>query len=443
MFRSTSLRLAALYTAAFALSVVALGAITLLATRTALRQQFDARIEAESSALADEFRTEGLAGVAQAVQERERTRGALIYGFEAPGRAAAGRLALLRAPLGWSKARIGEQTHPKSILVLTTALPGGYRLSVGDDDDRAEALQLAVLRDFALAFAGVVVLGIVGGYGLSRDVHWRLASMSGAVEAIIDGDLSRRMPLRGSDDELDRVAGAFNRMLDRISVLMESLRHVSNDIAHDLRTPLTRLRHRLEAAAVADSEAQRTQEIDAALEDCDAILGTFAALLRISQVESGARRSAFQPTDLSEIARTVGEAYAPSAEELGQTVCTAAAGSAWVQGDRDLLVQMAANLVENSLRHGGPRANVVIGVKTEAGRAALFVGDDGPGVPPEERERIFERFYRMERSRSTPGDGLGLALVAAVARLHGAGLRLEERAPGVETVVSFAPTSAA
>ncbi len=301
MFRSTSLRLAALYTAAFAVSVVILGTLTLLTTRATLRQQFDARINAEAAALAQEFRTEGLSGVVQAVEERDRTPGALDYGLDRPdGHPVAGRLAGRRSPLGWSTLSASQREgETESIRVLTTVLPTGFRLVVGDDDERSEALQETVLQGFGWAFAGVVVLGILGGYGLSYGVHRRLAAMSGAAEAIIDGDLGRRIPVSGSDDDLDRLAMTFNRMLDRIAALMESLRQVSTDIAHDLRTPLTRLRQRLEASRTLLADDERAESVTGALDDVDAILDTFAALLRIAQIEGGARRAGFRPVDLA------------------------------------------------------------------------------------------------------------------------------------------------
>jgi len=439
VFRSTSVRLAALYTAAFAVSVVVLGAITLIATRSALNRQFDSRISAESAALAQEFHTEGLSGVVQAVEERERTPGALDYGLSGPkGEPVAGRLAGSPTPLGWSKLRMRQPREaPESLRVLTTTLPEGYRLVVGDDDETSEGLQATVFEGFALAFAGVVVLGILGGYGLSFDVHRRLAAMTAAAEAIIDGDLGRRIPVRGSDDDLDRLAVTFNRMLDRIAALMDSLRQVSGDIAHDLRTPLTRLRQRLEASRTLKASAERAEAVAGALEDVDAILDTFAALLRIAQIEGGARRTAFQAVDLAGLARSVVDDFAPSAEDAGQTLVVEATGPLMVEGDRELLTQMLVNLVENALRHAGAHAQVKVLAQREGASAVVCVIDNGPGVPQAERERIFDRFYRLERSRSTPGSGLGLALVAAVARLHGATVGLRDARPGLGVRVVF------
>lgn len=435
MWRSSSLRLAALYTAIFALSLAGLGGVTLLATRAALSREFDGRIQAEAMALAQEYRTEGLSGVVQAVRERDSTPGALDYGFEtAAGVATAGRLAGAHAPLGWSTLKTRESGEDgEATRVFVMALPNGSRLLVGDDVERMSAVDDVVLRGFAAAFAGVLVIGTVGGLALSRAVHRRLADISGTAEAIIDGDLTRRVPMRGSGDDLDRLAATINRMLDRISALMESLRQVSNDIAHDLRTPLTRLRQRLEL----DS---RGGALEPALQDLDAILETFAALLRIAQIEGGARRAGFQRVDLAAIAATVCEAFTPSAEEGGRTLTLETEAPAETIGDRELLTQALANLVENGLIHTpvGARLRIVVRGLAEGG-AAVSVIDDGPGVPAAERDRVFDRFYRLERSRSTPGNGLGLALVAAVARLHEARLDLLDAQPGLEARLSFAP----
>ena len=441
MHRSFSLRLATLYTAAFALAVVVVGAITLLATRAALRQQFDSRINAEAAGLAQEFRTEGLSSVIQAVGERDRSPGALDYGLQgAHGEPVAGKLAQAKAPLGWSTLR--KSGEIESIRVLTTALPDGHRLVVGNVDEQSEALQHTVLQGFAWAFAGVVVLGFLGGYGLSRAVHRRLATMTDAAEAIIEGDLARRIPEQGSDDDLDRVAATFNRMLDRIATLMETLRQVSDDIAHDLRTPLTRLRQRLEASLTLETAQERAEAIGGALADMDAILETFAGLLRIAQIEGGARRTAFRPFDLAPLARTVVEAFTPSAEDAGQALSVESASPLVVEGDPELLTQMLVNLVDNALRHAGPGAQIRVRAAAQGADAVISVTDNGPGVPEGERARVFDRFYRLERSRSTPGSGLGLALVAAVVRLHGASVGLADAGPGLEVRVTLRGRSA-
>lgn len=437
MFRSTSLRLAALYTTVFAISVAALGALTLFATRAALSEQFEARIASESAALAQEYLTEGFAGVLQAIQERDRTPGALDYGLRGPrGEPLAGSLAKSDAPPGWSTVVLpSTEGRREPVRILTTRLPDGHWLLVGDDEQRIEAVDGAVLRGFGGAFVGLVVLGVLGGFALSRDVHRRLAAISGTAEAIIDGDLARRVPVRGSDDDLDRLAITINRMLDRIAQLMESLRQVSNDVAHDLRTPLTRLRQRLEMSL--GSEAERGAAIEGALTDLDAILDTFAALLRIAQIEGGARRAGFRPTDLSAIAGNVADAFMPSAEDVQRIIVLDAPSPLLIEGDPELLTQMVVNLVENALRHTPAGARIVVQTSRRNGQPTLAVIDDGPGVPEAERERVFDRFHRLEASRSTPGSGLGLALVAAVARLHGGEATLRDAGPGLEARVSF------
>lgn len=434
--RSTSLRLAILYTAAFAVAVVALGALTLLATRAALADQFETRIRAESAALVQEYAGEGLKGLIDAVRERDSTPGMLDYGLqEASGAPLAGRLAGPRAPLGWSSVTIRAAGRAKRVRTFAVALSDGRRLIVGDDADRIDSLDRVFIRAFGVAFLGVVVLGAAGGYALSAGVHRRLSAISNTAEAIIGGDLGRRVPLRGADDDLDRLAGAINRMLDRIEALMESHRQVSTDIAHDLRTPLTRLRQRLEAGLRSQDAQEAT--LEGALDDLDAILVTFAALLRISQIEGGARRAGFRPCDLAVIAAQVVEAFAPSAEDAGQLLLLAMNAATPVDGDAELLTQMLVNLVENGLRHAGDGARIVVGVGVLEGRPVLTVADDGPGVPEAERSRLFDRFYRLERSRSTPGSGLGLSLVMAVAGLHDAEVRLLDRRPGLEARVTF------
>lgn len=437
MLRSTSLRLAVFYTLGFALSVVLLGALTLYSTRAALSVQFDSRIQAEAAALTQEFKTEGLDGVLQAVRERDRTPGALDYGLIAPdGVPLAGRFSKTVSQAGWATIRAPQRDgEVEPLRALTTVLPGGYRLIIGDDRERIEALDLVVLKGFAGALAGVVILGVAGGIAFSRDVHRRLSAISGTAEAIIDGDLTRRVPARGSSDDIDRLAHTFNRMLDRIGALMESLRQVSNDVAHDLRTPLTRLRQRLETAQA--SEGERAEAIDGALRDLDSILETFAALLRIAQIEGGARRAGFRQVRLRELSATVVDAFAPSAEEAGQSLLLEPGEDLVIEGDAELLAQMLVNLIENALRHTGEGAKIRVGVGRIDRAPALWVVDDGPGVPEGEHARLFDRFYRLERSRSAPGSGLGLALVAAVAKLHEAAVRLSDAGPGLRAEVIF------
>ncbi|MGA0602403.1 sensor histidine kinase [Caulobacter sp. KR2-114] len=439
VFRSASLRLAAIYAGAFLAAVLVLGLVTLLTLRTALNRQFDARIQSEAAALVQEYRTEGVTGVAQAVEERDRTPGALDYGLIGPGgRAVAGRLAAAPVGPGWSQLKLTlPHARRETVRILSTGLGGGYRLLVGGDDEGVDSVYAMLAQRMLAAIAAVAAIGAALGYALGSSMRRRVSAITNAAEAIIDGDLSRRVPVPGVGDDLDHLAATFNRMLDRIQALMESLRQVSNDIAHDLRTPLTRLRSRLESQLGAAGRAGAKAPLEAALADLDAILETFAALLRIAQIEGGARRAAFRRTDLAEVCRTVVEAFAPSAEDADISLRLDDHGPLVVDGDSELLTQMVVNLVENGLRHAGRGATVTVGATADGARVVLGVVDNGPGVPAAERERLFDRFYRLERSRSTPGSGLGLAMVAAVARLHGAEVSLQDASPGLAAVVAF------
>ncbi len=283
-----------------------------------------------------------------------------------------------------------------------------------------------------------LLLGAAGGIWLSQVFLYRVDAISRTAEAIIDGDLTQRVPLRGTGDDLDRLAETLNRMLDRMDRLLESVRQASNNIAHDLRTPLTRLGQRLEEARTQVRSADGQQRaLDAAKAEVDALLGTFAALLRIAEVEAGAQRAAFRRVDLSAVVATVAEAFAPSAEEAGYTLVAEVAPGIAVHGDRELLTQALVNLVENALRHTPPGTQVRLLLRAQAGRAVMAVEDNGPGIPEAERDQVLRRFYRLDHSRSTPGSGLGLSLVAAVAELHGAELRLEDAKPGLRVVINL------
>ena len=440
MIRSYNLRLSAFFTAAFALSVVILGVVTLLNARAALNGQFNERIVSDSNAMLQRYKTEGLAGVRISIHEHDLTPGALDFGLQSPaGTAIAGNFSRVRAHLGWSTVGIAGHaaTEEGPSRIYVTQLPNGYRLIVGDSVARINVIDSVLVRSFGVAFVGVLLLGGVGGFTLSRTVGQRIASITETAEAIIDGDMASRVPVRGTDDELDRLACTLNRMLDRIAALMDSLRQVSTDIAHDLRTPLTRLRQRLETILGRPDGGESRDALESALNELDDILATFAALLRISQIEGGARRAAFRPVDLAAVAGTVVDAFRPSAEENGQSLSLAPGPPLHIDGDKALLTQMLANLVENALRHAGDKADVTVGWRCVRGQITLYVTDNGPGIPASERERVFDRFHRLEASRSTPGSGLGLALVAAVARLHGAEASLHDACPGLTARIVF------
>ena len=353
------------------------------------------------------YRAAGSNGVVASIHEHDATPGALDYGLQsADGTPVAGALGLARSRHGWGDMIVSGPTEVAGpSRILTTVLPNGDRLLVGDDLRRITAVDGLVVRSFTLAFLGVLILGAAGGYLLRRDMQRRIASITNTAQAIIDGDLGRRVPLGDGDEELAQLSRTLNRMLDRIAGLMDNLRQVSSDVAHELRTPLTRLRQRLEnalAAAAAGASADR-MGLEGALDEFDEILATFAALLRIAQVEAGARKAAFRPVELGEVTRKVVEAFRPSAEDAGVDLSCEIEPPAWASGDGELITQMLANLVENALTHAreGGWARVVCR-REPGGAIVLAVLDGGPGVPDEEREKLFTRFRRTRAESFVP-----------------------------------------
>ncbi len=443
--RTASFRLAGLYALLFAASAVILGAVVFWITRAALEQQLTARIETEIAFLRDEYRAGGLARLVDDVTVRERGASGLDYLVQAAdGARLAGEMPALGARRGWLDVEPGAMTEdgdsPEPLRAFAVTLPGGVAIAVGDDLGRIADAEEAILTAFAWAVVATVLLAVGGGAWLSGAFLRRVDAIARTAEAIIGGDLARRIPIHGAGDELDRLAATLNRMLDRVGALMDSLRQVSNDIAHDLRTPLSRLRQRLEGArrhAGALPEASSVPEyeaaIDAAIAEAEELLGTFSALLRIAQVEAGAQRAAFAPVDLSGLADTVLDAFTPAAEDADHPLSGDIAPGVEVFGDRELLTQLLVNLVENALRHTPPGTPVRVRVTP----GHLIVEDGGPGVPAAERARVLQRFYRSEQSRTTPGNGLGLSLVAAVAELHGASLTMEDAGPGLRVAIAF------
>ncbi len=449
LLRTASFRLTALYVAMFAVSAALLGTAVFLAARSALEQQMAARIETDMAYLTHEFRDGGLTRLLTTVMSRGRGPIALDYLVQdASGAHLAGEMPAIKGLRpGWRTVRISDATEdsgrPERSRALVADLGGGLLLAVGDDLGRIGEIEEAVTTAFAWTVGLVAVLGIGGGVLLSRAFLARVDAISRTAEAIIDGDLARRVPVRGTNDDLDRLAGTLNHMLDRIGGLMDSLRQVSTDVAHDLRTPLSRLYQRLEDAQLhARSMPEFRAANEAALHEAEGLLETFSALLRIAQVEGASPRASFGPVDLTAVATAVVDAYRPDAEDGGRQLCPAIAPSVTVQGDQELLTQALANLVENGLRHTPPGTRITVSVRPDRGEGcSLTVQDDGPGVHPNDMPRLIDRFYRAERSRTTPGNGLGLSLVSAVADLHEAALHIEAGTPGLRVTMAFKSTS--
>jgi signal transduction histidine kinase len=252
------------------------------------------------------------------------------------------------------------------------------------------------------------------------------------------GNLGERIPVSGSRNELDQLGATINEMLDRINALMESLRQVSNDIAHDLRTPLTHLRQKLERARLAaPSLDQYGEAVDGAMGDCDELIAMFGALLRIAQIEAGVRRSAMRLVDLSEILRNVLSLYTPLLDDSGHPFRVELDENLWINGDRQLLLRMFANLLDNAIRHTSSGTPIAISTLRSAEKTVVTIADKGAGIPPSDREKVFQRFFRRESSRTTPGSGLGLSLVGAIAELHECRIVLSDNAPGLRVSIEF------
>jgi signal transduction histidine kinase len=321
-------------------------------------------------------------------------------------------------------------------------LPSGFRLLVGRDLEERERLHDIILAAARWSLAIVIVLGVAGGFFVTRRVLKRVDAMTETTRKIMDGDLAGRLPVAGTGDELDRLATNLNAMLERIEALMHGLKEVSDNIAHDLKTPLTRLRNRCEEALrVAEDESQYRAALESTIEESEALIRTFNALLMIARAESGQARDGMTECDAAEIARGVGELYEPLADDKGIHLKVEAPAAAPVHGNRELISQALANLVDNAIKYGsgmnGADAQIVVTAKGEGDRILLAVADSGRGIPVTDRDRAVERFVRLEQSRSQPGSGLGLSLASAVARLHGGELKLEDNHPGLKTVISL------
>jgi signal transduction histidine kinase len=308
-------------------------------------------------------------------------------------------------------------------------------LFVGLRTVQLHEMEELVIRAFLWGVTLAMILALAGGAAMSLSLLRRIEAVSQTSRDIVGGELQRRILERGTGDEFDHLAASLNAMFDRIQTLMEGLRQVSNDIAHDLRTPLTRLRQRLELAQRRDGDARAV--IERAILDVDSILETFGALLRIAQIESGARRAGFSQLDLADVLSTVIEIHQSAIEEGGRILEGRIDPALNVDGDRELLTQLFANLLDNALRHSPPDAGVALTAIRQGERIVVSIADRGPGIPAEFREKVLQRFFRLEGSRSTPGSGLGLSLAHAIASLHESELVLSDRDPGLCVTVSL------
>jgi len=447
LVRTHAFRLAALYFLLFAASILGVLLFVYWMSAGFVERQTEATLDAEITGLAEQYAQRGLSGLVQIVAERSMGDygDAMLYLVIDPdGRPIVGNIAwpthvhTLSSWLSFSievKAKGQSVSHPARGALLM--IPGGYRLLVARDISDAAAFRNRVRT--TLLWAGLVALGIgvVGGTAMSRNLLRRVEQVNRTAERVMAGHLSDRVPLNGTSDEFDQLAANLNQMLDQIERLMTAMREVTDDVAHDLKTPLSRLRARLELALMGPADAGRqTEAIRSAIEEADRLLATFNALLNIAELESGAQQDPTEPLDLSEVARSAAELYEPVAEEKSFVLSLKTEPGTTIRGDRHLVSQALANLLDNALKYAGG-GQIQIHVGRRDGRCILEVADCGPGIPEVDREVVFDRFVRLEPSRTAHGNGLGLSLVRAIARRHHGTVRLADNRPGLRVCLEF------
>ena len=451
LLRTTAFQLTLVYLVIFIVFAATLLGYFALNTRRLITEQITTTVDTEISGLREQYNQGGIRRLVIVVDLRSRRPGSSLYLVTtATGEGLAGNVGSLEPGVldrpGWLETNYRRLESPEGTdhraLVQVVQLPGGFRLLVGRDLEERERLFGIIANAGQWSLALVIVLGLAGGFFVSRRVLARVEAMTDKAETIMSGDLGGRLPVAGTGDELDRLAEHLNAMLERIEALMQGLKEVSDNIAHDLKTPLTRLRNRSEqalrhATGVADYRAA----LESTIAESDELIRTFDALLMIARAESGQARDNMTEFDAAEIARDVGELYEPLAEEKGIALKVEAQAAAPVRGNRELVSQALANLIDNAIKYAGPNgklngepAEIVVKAGNDGERIALSVADHGPGIPEADRGRVVERFVRLEQSRSAPGSGLGLSLASAVARLHGGELKLEDNHPGLRGI---------
>ncbi|MEI9932542.1 MAG: HAMP domain-containing sensor histidine kinase [Rhizomicrobium sp.] len=447
ILRSQAFRIVVVYVLVFALSVSALIAFTYWNTERALDAQTDQIINAEITGLAEQYQRLGWRGLAEVVISRSSHGGPGLYLLvDRAKQPVAGNLDGMPQIAGSGRSeiefdyerRVEGQLQRRRARGRIFPLLGGFELLVAQDVHERFLTEKFFTTTLPWTVVLMLLLGLVGGALVSRNMLRRLDQINRTAGEIFAGDFSHRVPVSSAHDEFDILAESLNRMLDRIERLMKGVREVTDSVAHDLRTPLTRLRNRLEdTLRHYESEGKDASEIEAAMRETDQIIATFNALLLIAEADSGVTRGAMSPIDLAPIADDIAELYEPLAEESGVMLEFKPAGTTMIEGNRSLISQALANLVDNAIKYTPSGGRISVWPAVTPDGVELTVADTGPGIPASERARVVERFVRLEASRNSPGTGLGLSLVAAVARLHNARLILEDNAPGLKAVIRF------
>src|SRR3954454_4211889 len=466
LIRTTAFRLTLVYLLLFALFAASLLGYFAWNTRRLINEQIMTSVNAEVGEIGNIYARRGLNGLARTIANRALRPGANLYLVTAPnGLAIGGNIESLApgvmATTGWSETfyrRLEDQdSADHRALVNVTELSNGFRLLIGRDLEERRRLFGIVAKAAQWSVLVVIVLGLGGGIFVARRVLRRIDAMTGTTQRIMAGDLSGRLPVGRSGDELDRLAGNPDAMLERIEALMVGLKEVSDNIAHDLKTPLTRLRNRAEEAlARSNNENEYRAALERTIEESDGLIRTFNALLMIARAESGQARGNMDDFDAADVAQGIQELYEPLAEDNGLTLHVKTE-PAPLHGNRELVSQALANLVENAIKYAQPAPalqpsgaeassaetlagdarNILIEARRDGDQVLLSVTDRGPGIPESDRAHAVERFVRLEASRTQPGSGLGLSLASAVATLHGGELRLADAHPGLTAILAI------
>ncbi|MFG1394592.1 ATP-binding protein [Xanthobacter agilis] len=449
LVRTTAFKLLAAYLAVFAIFAVSVIGYTAWHTRELIQNQVADDLDREVRYLADQYHIGGIQRLVYVIDRRSRRPGSSIYmlaNFQ--GEVLAANVSDLSLGLldaagtrftTYNRQDDSGASRSHVAFVQVFILSGGYRLLVGRDIEERDTLRDLVARPAQWAVVLIVVLGLAGGVFVTRRVLKRIDAMTATTETIMAGDLTGRLAVSGAGDEFDRLAHSLNVMLERIEALMQGLKDVSDNIAHDLKTPLTRLRNRAEEALrTARTEEDWRGALETTIEESDGLIRTFDALLMIARAEAGQARDTMTDVDLADLTENVAELYEPLADEQGLDL-TVTSEPMVVHGVRELLAQALSNLIDNAIKYGrvpdGGRGRIAVRLARAGSDALLTVADSGPGIPAADRERVVERFVRLEASRTRPGSGLGLSQVAAVARLHGGDLSFADNGPGLVAVL--------
>jgi signal transduction histidine kinase len=442
LYRTSSFRLTLIFSIVFCIALSVLFYFALWSSATMVTREIDRTVASEVREVLNNAQGQDLAYLAVTVNHMSATSPRFFYLLQSvSGDRLAGNMPSMQPILGvheWRETRLTPRGRILRVRGLGVRAIDDAYLFVGLSAHKSTESYRAMPRSFLGQLIAAFLTVVVGGLFMSDRMLRRVESISHTSRDIILGDLQRRVPVNGTNDEFDHLAVSLNTMLDRIQDLMNGLRQVSSDVAHDLRTPLTRLRQRLEhAREKASTTEEFHQALDQSIIQVDSILVIFSSLLRIAQIEAGGRRSGFKRLDLALVLRDVVDLYRPVIEENMQSLSVEISDDLMILGDGELLKLLLVNILDNAAKHAPSHCAIRVKASADDKNVYVEIADNGPGIPPDFRDKVFERFYRLEQSRSTPGYGLGLSFVAAVAALHDANVALCDTAPGLRVLVTF------